>query len=321
MLLLKRQNVPLDRDVIFLSESGEEGSSGIGIGYLVQRSASRRSTPSTASPKAAASTRIGGRGEVRDGADAREDPARHRAGRARHLRPRLGAAQVERHRPPRRRGREGRRLAAGDPLQRDHRHLLPASWRRCRRPRWRGTTATCSRPIRRRQKAADDWLLENEPRHSSMLRTSVSPNIFTGGYRSNVIPSEAKATLDVRALPGRGSGEVPRAGEAGRQRSGRRGPLHRRRSRGRPGRSRALDTEAFKALEAAGTSVYNAIDAADDEHRRDRHGAAAREGRAVLRHRIRRPTSRIRRRASARTAIRSGSSRASCTASSASTGT
>ena len=51
------------------------------------------------------------------------------------------------------------------------------------------------------RKAADDWLFENEPRHSSMLRTSVSPNIFTGGYRSNVIPSEAKATLDVRALP------------------------------------------------------------------------------------------------------------------------
>src|SRR6185436_11771423 len=49
--------------------------------------------------------------------------------------------------------------------------------------------------------AADEWLFENEPLHSSMLRTSVSPNIFTGGYRSNVIPSEAKVTLDVRALP------------------------------------------------------------------------------------------------------------------------
>ncbi|HJZ71298.1 MAG TPA: peptidase dimerization domain-containing protein [Vicinamibacterales bacterium] len=29
----------------------------------------------------------------------------------------------------------------------------------------------------------------------------MSLNIFTGGYRSNVIPSEAKPTLDVRALP------------------------------------------------------------------------------------------------------------------------
>src|SRR5947199_249546 len=48
---------------------------------------------------------------------------------------------------------------------------------------------------------ADDWLLEHEPRYSSMLRTSVSPNIMQGGYRSNVIPSEAKATLDVRMVP------------------------------------------------------------------------------------------------------------------------
>ena len=35
-----------------------------------------------------------------------------------------------------------------------------------------------------------------------MARTSVSPTIFNGGYRSNVIPSEAKARLDVRMLPG-----------------------------------------------------------------------------------------------------------------------
>jgi acetylornithine deacetylase/succinyl-diaminopimelate desuccinylase-like protein len=34
-----------------------------------------------------------------------------------------------------------------------------------------------------------------------MARTSVSPNIFTGGYRSNVIPSEATARLDVRMVP------------------------------------------------------------------------------------------------------------------------
>ena len=34
-----------------------------------------------------------------------------------------------------------------------------------------------------------------------MIRTSISPNIFKGGYRSNIIPSEAEATLDIRALP------------------------------------------------------------------------------------------------------------------------
>ncbi len=34
-----------------------------------------------------------------------------------------------------------------------------------------------------------------------MARTSVSPNTFTGGYRSNVIPSDATARLDVRMVP------------------------------------------------------------------------------------------------------------------------
>src|SRR5438094_6599974 len=36
LLLLKRLKVPLDRDVVFVSESGEEGSTGVGIGYLVK---------------------------------------------------------------------------------------------------------------------------------------------------------------------------------------------------------------------------------------------------------------------------------------------
>src|SRR6476661_1736079 len=35
MLTLKRLNVPLNRDVILLVESGEEGSTGVGIGYVV----------------------------------------------------------------------------------------------------------------------------------------------------------------------------------------------------------------------------------------------------------------------------------------------
>src|SRR5260370_39941336 len=35
MLLLKRLNVKLDRDVIFLSEAGEEGTTRVGIDYLV----------------------------------------------------------------------------------------------------------------------------------------------------------------------------------------------------------------------------------------------------------------------------------------------
>src|SRR5688572_7084371 len=37
MLMLKRQNVPLDRDVIFLAEAGEEGSTRVGIQYMVNQ--------------------------------------------------------------------------------------------------------------------------------------------------------------------------------------------------------------------------------------------------------------------------------------------
>src|SRR5262249_49211659 len=36
---------------------------------------------------------------------------------------------------------------------------------------------------------------------NSMLRTSISPTIIRGGFRENVIPADAEAALDVRALP------------------------------------------------------------------------------------------------------------------------
>ena len=52
LLLLKRRAVPLDRDVILLAESGEEGQSNLGIGHmLAQHRADRRR--GTASPRAA----------------------------------------------------------------------------------------------------------------------------------------------------------------------------------------------------------------------------------------------------------------------------
>jgi acetylornithine deacetylase/succinyl-diaminopimelate desuccinylase-like protein len=44
-------------------------------------------------------------------------------------------------------------------------------------------------------------LRETHILQSSMLRTSISPTIIKGGFRENVIPAEAEATLDVRALP------------------------------------------------------------------------------------------------------------------------
>jgi acetylornithine deacetylase/succinyl-diaminopimelate desuccinylase-like protein len=44
-------------------------------------------------------------------------------------------------------------------------------------------------------------LHEIHPAYYSMLRTSLVPTIIKGGFRSNVIPADAEARFDVRALP------------------------------------------------------------------------------------------------------------------------
>jgi acetylornithine deacetylase/succinyl-diaminopimelate desuccinylase-like protein len=49
---------------------------------------------------------------------------------------------------------------------------------------------------------AQRFLQEREPSSYSMLRTSIVPTILKAGVGANVIPSEAEATLDIRALPG-----------------------------------------------------------------------------------------------------------------------
>ena len=115
---------------------------------------------------------------------------------------------------------------------------------------------------------ADEYFRANEPRHASMLRTSVSPNIFQGGYRSNVIPSEAVATLDVRMLPDDDPmaflDEVKRlvndpaveVAYSSTQHAARTAP-------------RRLNTDAFSILEANIKKHYNTDHVADHEHGRD----------------------------------------------------
>src|SRR5713101_2671764 len=254
MLLLKRLNVPLDRDVIFVSESGEEGSTGVGIGYLVKDHFADIDAEYCIA-EGGGVTRIGGQVKYATVQTLEKIPrgiellAHGISGHGSiplksnaivHL---AGAvAKVGEWRPEIRfnetTGTYFRKLAAISPpdVAKYYRDVLSTD------PKLR--------------KAADDWLFENEPRHSSMLRTSVSPNIFTGGYRSNVIPSEAKATLDVRALPDEDPAkflaqvkqvvndpavEVRFTGQSGRE----------------AGPDARLDSEAYKALEAAALRVYN----------------------------------------------------------------
>jgi acetylornithine deacetylase/succinyl-diaminopimelate desuccinylase-like protein len=51
------------------------------------------------------------------------------------------------------------------------------------------------------ESAVQEKLRTTELRQNSMLRTSIVPTMIKGGFRENVIPADAQATLDVRALP------------------------------------------------------------------------------------------------------------------------
>ena len=256
MLLLKRQNVPLDRDVIFLAEAGEEGNSSVGIGFMVnQRFPEIDAEYCLAEGGNVA--RIGG--EVKYARVQTLEKVPHgielvahgisghgsvplKSNAIVHL---AGAvARIGAWRPDIRlnetTGTYFRRLATVSPpdVAKHYQDVLS--------------------PDPKVRAAADDWLFENEPSHSSMLRTSISPNIFTGGYRSNVIPSEAKATLDVRMLPDEDPAkfldlvkdvvndptvEVRFASQEGRP----------------SGAQARLDVEAYRAIEASNTRVYNVI--------------------------------------------------------------
>jgi acetylornithine deacetylase/succinyl-diaminopimelate desuccinylase-like protein len=197
MLMLKRLNVPLDRDVIFLAESGEEGSTRVGIQFMVNQQYDQIDAEYCLA-EGGNITRVGGAAKFASVQTLEKIPyaveltARGVAGHGSvplktnavaHLA--AAVAAIANWRPEIRMNETTsayfRRLAEISPPEEAARYravLDPA-----------------------KAAAADEYFLEHEPRHASMLRTSVSPNIFNAGYRINVIPSDATATLDVRALP------------------------------------------------------------------------------------------------------------------------
>jgi acetylornithine deacetylase/succinyl-diaminopimelate desuccinylase-like protein len=110
------------------------------------------------------------------------------------------------------------------------------------------------------QKAAAvrEFLAENDPGTYSMLHTSISPNIITAGYQINVIPSEAEASLDIRALPGEDINAF-----YDMMRKVINDPTIQLVPDGRNGRPGAapsrMDTDAYRAVEAAYRKIYNVI--------------------------------------------------------------
>jgi acetylornithine deacetylase/succinyl-diaminopimelate desuccinylase-like protein len=254
-LTLKRLNVPLDRDVIFLFEAGEEGSTRVGIQFMVNQHYSEIESEFCLAE---------GGGVVRQGGEVKyatvqtlekipraiELTARGVAGHGSvplktnavvHLAEAVAA--VAKWRTPIRindtTGAYFSRLAEVSKPEEAH-------W-------YRDILST----DRKKVEAADDYFLDKEPRHASMLRTSISPNQFNAGYRINVIPSEAKALLDVRTLPDEDPAKFleeikkvvndPAVQVAWTARDV------------RPGSGPAkLDSEVFKVLEANVTKTYKA---------------------------------------------------------------
>ena len=255
MILLKRYNVPLDRDVIFLAEAGEEGSSNFGMQFMVSQH-----YPEIESEYCLAE----GGGAIRIGGVAKYTTVETLEKIPRGIE--LVAHGISGH--------------GSIPLKSNAIvHLASAvskvgEWRP--EIRFNETTGSYFRGLAgiaapesakyyrdvlsadpKVRAAADDWLLEHEPVHSSMLRTSVSPNMFQGGYRSNVIPSEAKATLDVRALPDEDPAKFLE--QVKKVVNDPAVDVHFTGQNTRPASAfdARLDSEPYKALEAAATRIYN----------------------------------------------------------------
>jgi acetylornithine deacetylase/succinyl-diaminopimelate desuccinylase-like protein len=254
MLMLKRQKTPLDRDVIFVSEAGEEASTGPGIEYLVN--------------------------EHWNDIDAEFCLAEAGGVRLTNGQARYALVETTEKQP------RGARLIAKGPAGHGSRplrtnavvHLAKAvetiaAWDPPMR--FNDTTryyfekmATVSSPEEAarfkglfdsgKAPAVREYLAEHDPISYSMLHTSISPNIIKGGYQVNVIPSEAEATLDIRALPDENieafydamrkvinDPSIQLVPETANQRPG-----------AAPSK---LDTEAYRAVEAAYKSIYGVI--------------------------------------------------------------
>lgn len=254
MLLLKRMQVPLDRDVIFLCEAGEEASTKFGIQYMVENHWSEIDAEFCFA-EGGGVTRTGGKIRFASVQSSEKIPygvtltARGPAGHGSvplrtnaivHLSQAI--AKLSTWSTPMRLNETTKtyfeRLAGISTPEE------AARYRNLANPEMSG--------------AVQEYFAVNEPRHHSMLRTSISPNIIKGGYQVNVIPSEAEATLDVRALPDENMDRLleeirkvindPAVTVARNERNTRPGA--------RPSR---IDTEAFKVIEAAVKEHYNAV--------------------------------------------------------------
>jgi acetylornithine deacetylase/succinyl-diaminopimelate desuccinylase-like protein len=197
MILLKRHGVELDRDIIFLAESGEEGTPEVGINYMVEHHWDEIDAEfclaegggniledngvsvvgiQTAEKKPRRATLVA-RGTAGHGSVPRIDNPVTALTKAV---AKMGEWQTEMRLNDTTRAYFERLATMSEPED---------AWR----------YRNIDNP--EETEAIQQYFLENFPYHYSVLRTSVVPTIIQGGFRKNVIPSEASAVLDIRMLP------------------------------------------------------------------------------------------------------------------------
>jgi acetylornithine deacetylase/succinyl-diaminopimelate desuccinylase-like protein len=197
MLLLKRLGVELERDVIFLAEAGEEGNIRVGIAYMVAEHYPQIEAEYCLA-EGGGVVRRAGKTVSMNVATAEKVPARAKLitqGTSGH-----GSVPLDDNAI----ARISRAVAAAAAWQtpmklndttRYYFERLAAISEPDAAARYNGL----SHP--ERSAAIQEYLRLNEPAHYSMLRTSISPTMIQAGYRMNVIPAQAEATLDIRAVP------------------------------------------------------------------------------------------------------------------------
>ncbi len=197
-LLLKRSAAPLDRDVIFVAEAGEEAATQFGIDYLVTEHWNEVNAEYCLAETGSVD-RLNGKARIAfvQTGEKRPMPAKLVAhGPAGHgSRPMRQSAVVHL-------AQAVAKIAAWDPpmrlndTTRTYFEKLAAVSSPEEAARYRALLDPQQAP------AAREWLAVNDPGRYSMLHTSASPDILKAGFQINVIPSEAEAELDIRALPG-----------------------------------------------------------------------------------------------------------------------
>jgi acetylornithine deacetylase/succinyl-diaminopimelate desuccinylase-like protein len=199
MLLLKRGGVPVDRDLIFLAESGEEADlAGVGINFMVDQHFDEIDAEFAITEGGGAKI-DGDRVTMVNIGTAEKVPARARlvaTGISGHGSvPRLDNALIHLAGAVEKVGTWETPMRLNDTTRTYFEKMAAIS------PPEEAARYTALFDSRR-SAAAQRYLAEHDPGKYSMLRTSVVPTMLKAGVGANVIPSEAEATLDIRALPG-----------------------------------------------------------------------------------------------------------------------